>query len=460
MQKWMLPYLFCVTLSGHAQTIQLETDLGRHPIGNLQSATMGDSAFITLTAPDGNGSGTVNRSYWIFPTGEHREIDLPELAGKSLLNVSRTGDSTYYYFVEEYKKGVVIGALSVSGSGEKRKSRQVLVLERRVYGSYSENGYFYLLAGAKEPTGIRLLRLRGLSIVSEKKYTLPFELAKSKSNTIAFYEASQGLPPDRALASIKITKEKDAVFICRDEPMDEYAKEGAIFQYKTTVFKLNLTSGLATNNIFVEKAPDHRFYNSAVFDGFFYRLIPNDVFRIDVFNLTTRQNVFSHSLKTGHYSEFMKSIPYSRSGEKLGVKRFDGAGTLTLNERCFVSVSKMGNDSVMVRMGVNPDPSRLSVINPVGIGIVGAIVASAVATGVSNSLEDKQVYNYIYLHGRSPAGLSFVRGATQFRDQQIDEYEAQRGEVFSFKGYVNTPNFSYAVYRFKNLPVVQIVKFE
>jgi len=459
-----------IAFSTRAQKIQLEIDLGKFRFNELKGIKVGDSIFLTLEAVSVTNASktgstgdavTINKSYWLLPNGESKEVDLPKLVEKSFLATAKSNDTTYYYFAEWYKKGAKIKALALSKNGKGQISDRSILLDTRLYGRYVENGSLYLLTAEKSAFGLRLIQLNGLSIVGERNFPLSFDLGKNKRASISFYEANSPIMPSQATDPIKIIKEKDAIVICVDEYKLDYTDPNAppTSLFRTIVARLDLVTGEVTNRLFMETTPVY--FNSTVFNNYLYRIVLDAGLKTEVFDLSNGQKVTSYIIP--EKAKTMNTSVYSRNEESLMVKKTEGVepnSLLRFNRKGFLIVEPSPlQDSLQITMGVYGEIYH-SVPLVHSLGLLGVLVPTMATIG-ANALDDRKYYQYFYMKSNQKnESLLFQKGNTGLLLQKIDEYEMQRGEVYAIKGYIPTQNAIYGIYGFKNSPIVQVIKFE
>lgn len=415
--------LLCIITASYSQKTMLEFPIGRDKLEWVAGINLQDSAFVFLNAISEN-KVAYSKSFWVLPKGESHSLDLPEMATKPVFNVAVNGNTTYYYYVEVLKKKSFLKALSVSNTGVRSFTNQTVPLAGKIYGSFVEDGNLFLLTSDTSPYILRLIQIRGMSIIKETRFNAGFNLMKYDKLEHTF---SSGAPftPSQALVPMKILKKDDIIFVSLDVTLPEYSTSPAPKENHTIISRLDLKTGRSSAQI-IENKPDV-FFNTIIYKDRLYRLTTSDGYWLEVFELANGKNIYS---------------------EKLG-------SSANLLSRPFIIADTTASGSLMLAMGFEA-PRNSGVPMLTGFGLVGAM-ASMITKGVVSGLGEKMAsYRFDYFEGSAESGF-YPRNHLDALFTKVLNYEL--GSHLVYKGYINGNYFIYGIYRYKDAAEIQVVKF-
>jgi hypothetical protein len=443
MKNTLLIYLVFVLHTSFAQLDLLNLSIKKNDYQGIQGTVLNDSAFIAISQTSGA------KCYWLSASGA-REVNLPELNGYPVFAVGGT-DSTYYYFIKETKKQVFLSALVVRG--ETRKfSKESIVLDSRLYGSYVENGHLFLLTAEKSGFSLRLLEYDGLALVNNTPFKLSFDLGKFKKKGVSFYHAAIPVMPADVDNPIKIVKDKDCIWMSIDEPTAQNP-DGTYSQPKTTVTKLDLKTTESTSRVFRESSSFS--FNSVVYKSHLYRVAPENGCRLDIFNIETGKKIATYTNEVSKKDN--QAVNWVvRDGSKLSVQKVVGDRfTGNSAHSPILLVDSIGNGNVLVSLGQRIEISS-RVPNVFPLGLAGVLIPLIATAAIREIGEGPEIHQYVHFLIKDGTQEFFNKPVT--RRQRIDDFE-----VFlkpSFKGYVQTPSSSFCFYLDANSTKLNVVRFD
>jgi hypothetical protein len=443
MKNALVIYLVLVLHTAFAQLDILNVSIKKNDYQGIRGTVLNDSAFIAVSQTSGV------KCYWLGKSGA-REVNLPELNGYPVFAVGAT-DSTYYYFIKETKKQVFFSALAVRGDTRKF-SKESIVLDSRLYGSYVENGHLFLLTAEKSGFSLRLLEYDGLALINNTSFKLSFDLGKFKKKGVSFYHATIPIMPADVDSPIKIVKDKDCIWMSIDEPTAQNP-DGSYSRAKTTITKLDLKTNETTNKVFMETSSF--FFNSIVYKNHLYRVVPENGCRLDIFNIETEKKIATYTKEV--FKKDNQVVNWVvRDGSKLSVQKVVG-DRFTGNSvhPPILLVDSIGNGNVLVSLGQRIEISS-RVPNVFPLGLAGVLIPLIATAAIREIGEGPEIHQYVHFLIKDGTQEFFNEPVT--RRQRIDDFE-----IFlkpSFKGYVQTPSSSFGFYVDTNSTKLNVIRFD
>ena len=327
-----------------------------------------------------------------------------------------------------------------------------------VYGSFIEDNDLFILSSVKGSYILKITRIQGLSIINEHPYSLTFDLGSQSTENVRLKVTGTEFVPSNGTSPIKITKERETIWISIDEPRGQYDQtELGTTLYKTTVIKLDIKNpDMSFVKSFVETTS--AYFSSVIFNGVLFRVYNDNYYHFDAFDVVTGVKIFSRSFT--RKSEFVNEASvYVRSEEDNSLKMTLTTKPLTEFGLSFVSVDTISSDGYVLTAGSSAliKPSTPLIHN---IGLIGLLASAATQAVVRELSEGQRIYAYSHIKINLDGSLNFTTESNTLV-QKIDDYEIQNfKEKMEYKGYLATVGSVFAFFKVKKSNKFQIVQFE
>ena len=457
-KPFLLALLIFVAFRVYPQKVITEFEFGNTSLDKLSGMIFNDSLFLGGELMS-MGAPTVKVSYWVRKDGSKRKVDFSKLGGKSIFAVSATDYEEYYYYLVEERKSVFINALIIDKkTGSSRIGEKGIKLLGNVYGSFIEDNDLFLLSSVKGSYILKITRIQGLSIKNEHPYSLTFDLGSQSTENVRLKVTGTEFVPSNGTSPIKITKEREAIWISIDEPRGQYDQtELGTTLYRTTVVKIDIKNpDMSFVRSFVETTSSY--FSSVIFNGVLFRVYNDNYYHFDAFDVMTGVKIFSRSFT--RKSEFGNGASiYVRSEDDNSVKKTLTTKPLTEFGLSFVSVDTISSDGYVLTAGSSGliKPSTPLIHN---MGLIGLVASAATQAMVRELSEGQRFYVYSHIKINLDGSLNFTTESNTLV-QKIDDYEIQNfKEKMEYKGYLATVGSVFAFYKVKKSNKFQIVQFE
>jgi len=456
MRLSILFFLLLISRSSYAQELLTEI-AAQGKIDNISGMTIEEDVFITMDVVNPNGKKS-SKSYLIQKDGSKSEVDLTAILGKYLIGGVREGENTYFYYIYEKSDRVLIEAMRIDNkTGKGVVLSNSMDVPGKIYGSYVENGSLFMLCGIKKEFTLRLLQFQSGTLIKQTNFPLSINLAKKKEGIVSFFDTGYPVSPKQAAAVIKIVKEGKVIWITFDEPMPDYdytATEATVF--KTTAIRLDLETEKVEIKAFFE-SQRHPF-TSSMFNGNLYRLvIESRSMRIDQFNFTTGKLVKSTPLDRG--TEPGRDSTYAHiSGRFKTEKDVKGAAIIKRVFGYLLIVDSLSSTEKFLTVGHYGD----HIIAVIGPASVAGLIVTAASLIVREVAEGPISTVYSYYRGSMDKGFTATY-KSPFVRKVMDDYEYRQlisGVRYDYRGYLDIPGATCAIYQKDKSKTIQILKFE
>jgi len=456
MKKTALICLFAALLCGDSfgQKLLSEINIGTNGMFyKLKGMPTGEGVFLKFDLFEAR----LDSTYHVGSNGVTRSANLEAIKDKVLFALAIQADSSFYYFLEENKKTVMIRSLAVHrGNGKGQISNRHIDLPGRLYGTYVENGDLFLLCALKGSFTLRLAQVHGMQLLKETNFVLPFDLGRNKRATVSFVERGSMENLGQSTASIKIFRERQCIWIAVDEPfpsLEPPVAESAIF--KTSIIKLDLATGESSNRVFFESARVP--FSSTVFNNTVYRIVNENGIRVDMIDFETSKTLHTYRLLTNIESKPMLT---SRSASALTVKREPMEKSFFASmQPSFIMADTLENGNLILTIGkyFQEGPAFYPVA---AFGMVGVIASSIVSMALRDLTEGPFEFSYLYLTGSREKGFALVESPKHIR-RVIDDYELQKQteQKIKYKGYISDHTGVYGIYKIVKSENILVVKY-
>jgi hypothetical protein len=449
---YLLILITCCSSCIFAQEVFTELELpGKAE--SVQGMMIGSDIFLTMRAGSGSMPQTTI-SFLVHPDGSNTTVDLSRLGNNPLIAGIRENERTAFYYLDvSIPDQPSINCFLVDKSGNGEKIFGGTSLPGKIYGSYSEGENLYVLCALKKEYTLRLLGFHSGTLISEKTFPLSFDLGKRKESIVSFFETDYTPAPRQASGFVKLIKDGQILWIIVDEPPTASSSENTGF--KTTVVKLDLGSSESTVKTFFE--PEPHAFTSYLYKENLYRLVNARIQRVDQFDFNSGKKVKSATLNRG--KESGRDSTYARIGGRVRTEKdVKGANIVKRVFGHMLIVDSLNQNEQLLTVGHYGD----HMFTVVGFTNIVAIAASISSLLVGELVEGPISVVYSYYHGTMETGFT-ASYASPYVLKRIDDYEYWQlvGAVrYEYRGYLNQPEFVYAIYQRKKSNKMEILKFK
>jgi hypothetical protein len=317
-------------------------------------------------------------------------------------------------------------------------------------GSYW-NDDLHIVYMHAEDKSIRVLQFQNLKVVNEVIFNIDTNFLKKKNTLVSFLEAGEPVTSEEAVATVKLIHNDTLLYICADEPFYEYGDVQMV--YKTTVFKLDLKSGLASTRFFAE--PSQNFFHSIPFNGNLYRTLSGRVPTLQVFDLTTGKEKLFVDLRP--MAENRAMLGFFADGKKRTVTRVKPK-PIALNANYVIPDSV--NSTLLLRLGFRyTENSYIPVVS--AFGVVAAVVTAASNVMLSSLNTNPANDFFIYLKS-SPDKKVEITADSDLIHQQISEYESKltlQKTRLQLKAHLYGSDACFGIYQENKSNKLRIIRF-
>jgi hypothetical protein len=448
----LLTLVYCFA----AESQKLVTEIQLPPAGmnSIKGMALGDSLFCTITSV----SSKKVQALWVFPDGTQAEVDNSIIGQKIIYACVQAKEGIYLFYIEEKKNEVQLKALRFDSTLKKLDEIPgEFNLQGRLFGSYVDGEDLVLIKSIKNQFGLQLVRLRGMTLISEQNFNLPMDISKLKNLETRYKDEKIPDLPFNSAASIKMVKHDEIIWISYDEYLDPTAtsvSEGQLF--KTTVVKLNLKE---PENVIVKTFYENTLsiFNSTIRDGLLFRVHKDKSTHLDAIDIESGIKVFS--ILIPEREKLPKASVYSRIGRNNTVQVLHFDQPFRYFGLNFVYIDPLEDESLSVTLGAKKrSTSSFPLIHSGGVAI---FLASALANVLVKELgEGDTDYTYCFLNVTMKGEYTLVDRSNGIIDS-IDQYEIfQLPGKISFKGYLPVSSGVYGFYRQGASKSIKVVKFD
>ncbi|HTF18773.1 MAG TPA: hypothetical protein VK658_11900 [Chryseolinea sp.] len=423
---------------------------------NIQGMMIGVDVFLSMNVQGSQAPFAV----MINPDGEQRTLDLSAIGANPLVAGVKSGDSTFFYFLKQVNK--VTGIASMVLDNQTDKSHVLpyhFDVPGEIYGSYIEGQDMFMLCGVKNEYKLRLLQFRAGKLFDKSEFPLTFNLGKSKTQRITFFDMANPVTPSQAVGHVKICKDGRTIWILVDEPKnDRDVTQTEKTLFRTTAVKLNLDTKQTTVKSFYESEPVA--FTSHPLGNDVYRLVLSaNGFRVDQFNFNTAKKVNSVILE--HGTEPGRDSTYARLG---GLKTEKNVKRVPLIKRymgSFLIVDSLSNGERVFTIGDYGDNYSSLPFVAAPFPIVGLILTSS-SLIVGELVEGRLSTSYSYYRGWMNKGVHATY-QVPFLRKVVDDYDynqLKRKVRLEYRGYINLPTATFEITQQGRLSAIEIRKFQ
>jgi len=421
-----------------AQQLIAEIDIGKSPVSKrINGTTVGDSIFLTVHDP----YNPIQYAFWIYPDGQQKQVDIHALRNKIICGITERGKKIYFF--DQSRKEFVLKCMvidSLTGKGTILPGE--VIIPGKLLGSYIEKGNLFLICSVEKSYDLAILGIRDSRIIKEMKFAMTYDLLRNREYSKAFILAGTYVKPQQAEAQVKIFKYPHEIFISIDEIPDERIgpeEEPKGTMYKSTVTRLDLVTGKATTRSYFES--ERHTFTTFVSHAKVYRLVN----RVDLTVMDFSSNEVIRKIKFS--KENFPSNLLHRDGEK---NTLETEYESSMVGGSFLIVDSLSMDRGTITIGDHYKPIKRVPWVPVVpaatiVSLLGTVLINEVGTGLYHT-------SYTYLN---EAGTVADDGGPRKR---IDDFEISNVK-YSYKGYLQSHNTIYAIYREKGSHILKIFRF-
>jgi hypothetical protein len=423
---------------------------GNNQLG-IQGLVLNDSIFMA-GYPTKNGPA---KAFWILPSGEVVKLNSPELKNKLVVALASSGDSTYFYYLEQLKYTISLRAVVQSQqTGVITSSNKSISFTGSFVNIFHQGQHTYLLSIFKERNEIRLSEIKGIERLNETFLISAVDLNTNLS-PFSFVSENEILSPLAAASPNKIYQQGNFLYIGIDQTK---ALDG---MPKTSILKINLNSGESELRIIVDNAGKQ-----------FRTYIENDY----IFKITKSRSagaiISIYDLADFSLRQTMKinketAIAQNRSYKKDFAKTTDKESVwdaISNTSSSFIMATPTDSVNFIVRVGTHHlvDRSGAGFIPVVSAFQVLAIVGAVARVAALSLSEMESVDHYFYLKWDGKNELAYADKPVS-AIQAIDTYDItmfKQKRKFEYKGYLQTHSKVFGFYQESGSKFLDIILFE
>ena len=451
---------FALSLIACTHFIQAQINYSKIPlqdIGNgdnqleIQGLALNDSIFIA-GYPTKKGP---TKAFWILPSGEVVKLNSPELKDKLVVALASSGDSTYFYYLEQLKYTISLRAVVQSQqTGAITSSNKSISFTGSFINIFHQGKHTYLLSIFKERNEIHLSEIKGMERLKETFLISPVDLNTNLS-PFSFVSENEILSPHAASSLNKIYQQGNFLYI----GIDQTKAVGGMA--KTSILKIDLKTGASELRIIVDNSGKQ-----------FSTYMENDY----IFKITKSRSagaiISIYNLADFSLHQTMKinketAIAQSRSFKKDFVKTTDKESVwdaISNTSSGFIMATPMDSMNFIVRLGSHHliDRSGAAFIPVVSAFQVLAIVGSVARVAALSLSEMESVDHYFYLKWDGKNEPVFADKPVS-AIQAIDTYDItmfKQKRKFEYKGYLQTHSKVFGFYQETGSTFLNILLFE
>jgi hypothetical protein len=413
------------------------------------------SVFLAYLDKDRKTFHRVKKGFWIDSTGKVREVPFNILEDFVFTGVARHQDRIFFYFLGKVAEQLTLKIYEQPSGSDGLIERQSIIVHETLVSMQVKRNEAFLISYDKEGKFLKVLRINGKDVITEKKFEIPFSLKNHLKNSSGLIANDQLVSVAQGSAKFKMFLEGNELVISIDQPFK--SKDS-----KTIILKLNIDTG--GQKIYEISAPDDDDFTSFYRKDKLYRLIiSTKLFQVMRYDVTSgAPEVLKQIIKD---KSLVKDSTYFREGKTRKIEY----GTLYN----MVAGSANFEPSILVEPTKDDGVERIIVggyYNQEGSGVVAGIpnpiimIATFLITHAIIRLgEGPGISRHIYLKGNTAQGFDFepIKNNPEPSVRQvIDEYEISttfdvkesidRWFLYLlYKGYLKLPDGALGIYQEK-----------
>jgi hypothetical protein len=438
-----------------AQTIHCKIpiqDIGKS-YGQLQiqGLVLNDSIFLA----GHSAKKEPTKAVWVLPSGSIVKVESPELKKKLIVALSSSGDSTYFYYLEQSKNYISLRAVV-----QNRRTGIVITTDKSINfaGSFVNifhaGNHTYLLSIFKEKNEIHLTELKGMERLNAKFLASPIDL-NTDASSFSFVSENETLSPNASSSPNKIYQQNNFIYVGIDKATTIDASLA-----KTSILKINLETGVSEVGTIVDYSKKQ--FRTYIKSNYIFKITKSrsNGAVISIYNL----HDFT-LLQTMQINE-AATMAKNRSFKKDFTKTTDKESVwdaLSNNAGAFITASSTDSLNFIIRVGSHHFVTRSGAgFIPVLTAFPILAIAGAIARVAALSLSEMEsVDHYLYLtwDGKSePIFSNKPISAVQAIDTyDVDSFKQKRR--FEYKGYLHGNSKIFGIYQEAFSKVADVIVF-
>jgi hypothetical protein len=452
--KFFIVGLIALSVYTHAQTPLTSIDMPGK-VSDIRGMLMDDDIFLSMVFRPISGK-PFTKSYFIKSNGSAVSADVDVVGDRPMIGGIRSGGNTFLYYVDKVSKRKVVRWVVLDSAGRGNPADAFIELPGKICGTYIESGDLHILCGVEDKFSLKLLRIREGVLQGETRLPLPFDIGNLPNGKVSFFDTAKPTTPKDVSAPVKIMKEDRLLWITVDEPLLDFDKGLAMNTFRTTVVKLDLSSGKSSIKSFFE--PDLKFFVSAMSKGKLYRVYGNlENRKMDVYNFEDGKKGNTVSLISG--KDAGRDSTYARIGKYWKTEKDIKKANVV--KRVFGQlfiIEDLSPTQQLITLGHYGD----QMILVTGFSSIAEVVVSAASLLIAELSEGPYSCVYYYYTGSQATEFKATYKTPLLR-QIVDDYEyklMRQKVMFDYKGYLYQPEMTYALYQKRNAKQLEIITFE
>jgi hypothetical protein len=455
--KKFCPLLFVLcTYITHAQIIHSKIPIS--DIGNtdqqleIQGLLLNDSIFVA----GHSAKKEPTKAFWILPSGKVNKIDSRELKNELIVGFETSGDSVYFYYLEQHKGYVMLAAVMQSRqTGIVTPKNKKIVFTGSFVNIFHSGKQTYLLSMVQEKNEIHLVEITGMKRLDETVLISPFDLYANAS-PFNFISESETPSPRAAASPNKIYHRGDFIYLCMDKTTSNSESPA-----KTSILKINLKTRESTNSALIDNSKQQ--FSTYIQNDYIFKITKSRSRGI----VLTIHNLHDFSLSQTFTINEEAEIAQNKSFKKDFTKTTDKESVwdaVSNNSRGFVTATPVDSMNFIIRLGAHHTINRsgagfIPVFSAFPILAIVGTVAKVVALSLS---ETESVDQYLYLVWDSKNKPVFIDKPMSAM-QAVDVYDVasfKQGRNYEYKGYLQEKEKIFGIYRESGSMQVDIILFK
>jgi hypothetical protein len=401
---------------------------------SLNGVISGDSLFFQFLG--------LGQSGWIHPNKPSQIVSTT--LSKMVDAIVSYGDSSFYYSLDAGKNAVSISGTCANGTSY--RTTRTLNLPGFYIGHYTSNQLLNVLIADGAQKTFSLTTIAGERIVSEKTFTLSFDVLKDYRGRLPILNEEIPSSHLQAGSEMKFFVSCDKITIIKDEPFQEHNPNRR--RYQTVVIELNVLSGQVRSRFFPVSGQQK--FRSMLFNNRLYRLTQKGGFNVEVIDLNTNKTIYS--LLIPYRPKYAGSFCYYRNGRKNTVQKMDGVANL-MGENFYIIPHQLAGEGHLMTLGIFYEVEAKTPITN-ALGFAGLLASVVMRASVNSAVTGPIDVARFYLLGKdySNSEIPFETGLAENRIDQFESGWPKEKKILA-KAYFPGKNGTFGLYKLEGQTV-------
>lgn len=445
-------YLCLIVFSSDlfGQKILCEISTGNN-LADFTAVAYNDSVLISFVEIPQSGN-RYKRTRWLRSDGTFRNDNLMV----DVFAIQKFDDEVYYYFFSGKKEKLLLKAIVEKPEFSSRKESVIeLPVAGMLIGSKLSNN-LSLLFFDEEVNQFTILEIRGLKVISERKYSLPEQFSKyvKKPSDVELFTEQSELNTFKGWSKVKVYWYNN-VYIAIDEPAISGNTKRAV---QTQVYLLN--DEHESNEVIVIPEESRDDFRSYILDKKLFRsVVSKTKFTLSVYDLDSKELLGREEILKGQ-ATFNTYFRYGRENrisknETIDIMiRTAGLSSPSLN------VLK-DSSGYLIQWGLYFNDKGMQ--GPAGMASLAGLLVMTVGTAIKQMNDGPGVSRYFYYSWSSDTNKFSFNDSPNTNRSKLDAYEIAMGErkaKVTMKNYIEFRDGLLGIYYEFNKEKATIVQFQ